>query len=131
AAAAAALTGAPAPACPAPATAAACTKAVYATDRAGNTLTGRGDLSRDCSGTVGGYDYVKIERWYGWEFMGGNPADKSGSNTATATAAGGCYAYRTTVDSADDIVGGYGAGVNTRQVGTTVDGRKIDRFRVT
>ncbi|WP_030262314.1 hypothetical protein [Streptomyces sp. NRRL B-24484] len=133
AAAAAALTGALALACPAPAAAAAYTKAVYAPDRAGNTLTGWGNLSRDCSGTVGCYNYIKIERsrWYGWDFMGGNWANNNGWNTATATVATGCYAYRTTVDSYNDIVGGYGAGVNTGQVGATVDGQKIYRFRVT
>ncbi|PBC71804.1 hypothetical protein BX265_6417 [Streptomyces sp. TLI_235] len=106
---------------------------MYAPERAGNTLTGWGNLSRDCSGTVGCYNYIKIERgrWYGWEFMGGNWAGNNGWNSASAPVASGCYSYRTTVDSYNDIVGGYGAGVNTGQVGATVDGQKIYRFRVT
>ena len=118
-----------------PANAAAYTVAVYAPNNVGGSqIQGWANLSRDCSGTFGCYNFVKIERqrWYGVNYVAGNWANYSGWNNQTAYIGGtGCYNYRTTVDSYSDVAGGYGSGVNVGQVGATGNGTKIYRYRNT
>ena len=114
--------------------AAAYTKSVYPPDRINSsTLRSWADLSRDCSGTVGCYNYMKIERKRAWgpEFVAGNWANANGWNSLTTSQPAGCYDYRTVVDSYNDYAGGHGSGVNVGQVGTASNGTKVFRFRTT
>jgi hypothetical protein len=116
------------------ASASAYTIGVYAPGKSGSTAQGWANLSRDCSGTTGCWNYIKIERqrWYGTQFVNGWWANANGWNSISANIGGtGCYNYRTTVDSYNDVVGGYGAGVNIGPVGTTANGTTVYRFRNT
>lgn len=117
----------------APADAAAYTKSVYAPNDEGSYLRGWADLSRDCSGTYGCWNYMKIERHraWGWEYVNGWWANNHGWNHVDATQPYGCFNYRTTVDSYNDVAGSYGSGVNLGPVGTTSNGTKIYRYRTT
>lgn len=118
----------------APADAAAFTYGVYAPNKINSTqVQGWANVSRDCSGTYGCYNYIKIERsnWYGASFQNGWWANANGWNSITATMTPGCYGYRTVVDSYNDVAGSYGSGVNVGPVGTTSNGTKIYRFRTT
>jgi hypothetical protein len=107
---------------------------VYAPERISNTqIQGWANLSRDCSGTYGCYNYIKIERsrWWGTEFVNGWWATANGWNSITATLPYGCYNYRTTTDSYNDVAGTFGSGVNIGPVGLTANGTRIYRFRQT
>lgn len=106
---------------------------VYAPDRSGNTLTGWARLSRDCSGTYGCSNYIKIERraWNGWQFLSGKWANNGGWNSVSGTMLSGCYDYRTTVDSYNDTLVSSGGGVNVGPVGISSSGQTIYRFRIT
>ena len=106
--------------------------AVYAPKKLGATqVQGWANLSRNCSGTYGCYNYIKVERsrWYGAEFVNGWWANANGWNSITGTLGAGCYSYRTTTDSYNDVAGSYGSGVNLGPVGATSNGTKINRFR--
>ncbi len=110
-----------------PAGAAAYTKNAYAPARAGNTITGWADLSLDCSGTYGCWNFIKIERqrWYGPEYVSGKWASSNGWNSISAALSPGCYNYRTHVDSYNDTVGSIGAGVNIGPVGISSEGTTV------
>jgi hypothetical protein len=114
--------------------AAAYTKSVYPPEKHGTTqMQGWADLSRDCSGTLGCYNYIKIEKkvWWGAQFVAGGWANANGWNSVTASLPKGCSWYRMTVDSYNDYVGDQGAGANIGPVGTSSNGAKINRFRTT
>jgi hypothetical protein len=118
--------------------AAAYTKSVYPPEKHGTTqMQGWADLSRDCSGTYGCYNYIKIEKknWWGASFVAGGWANGSGWNSVTANLPTGCAQYRMTVDSYNDVAGSYGGGVNlgtkVAEVGFSQNGTKIYRFKVT
>jgi hypothetical protein len=118
----------------APSNAAAFVYGVYAPNKINGTqVQGWANLSRDCSGTYGCYNYIKIERsnWYGASYQNGWWANANGWNSITADMTPGCYNYRTTVDSYNDVAGGYGAGVNIGPVGMTSSGTTIYRFKTT
>jgi hypothetical protein len=107
---------------------------VYAPNRINSgQIQGWANLSRDCSGTYGCYNYIKIERarWYGVEYVNGWWANNNGWNSITANLPSGCYNYRTTTDSYNDVAGGYGGGVNIGPVGASGNGTKIYRYRNT
>jgi hypothetical protein len=113
---------------------AAYTKSVYSPEKVNNsTIEGWADLSRDCSGTYGCYNYIKIERkrflWTEW--INGGWANNDGWNSIQAALPNGSWEYRTTVDSYNDVTGSYGGGVNVGQVGFTANGTKIYRYRTT
>lgn len=114
--------------------AAAYTISVSAPKRINTTqIQGVANLSRDCSGTLGCSNYIKIERqrWWGVEYVKGWWANANGWNSITADLPSGCYDYRTTVDSYNDVAGSYGTGVNVGQVGVSSSGTKVYRFRTT
>jgi hypothetical protein len=119
----------------APANAAAYTQAVYAPNviAGGTALEGWALLSRDCSGTQGCWNYMKIERWQWWgmQYLNGNWVNNNGWNRMTASLPGGCGYYRTTVDSYNDIAGTYGGGVNIGPVGFTGNGTRVYRYKTT
>jgi hypothetical protein len=107
---------------------------VYSPSRVNSwQIQGWANLSRDCGGTVGCFNYIKIERRRLWgnEYVAGWWANNHGWNSVTATLPGGCYDYRTTTDSYNDIAGGYGSGINVGPVGWTSNGTRIYRFRIT
>jgi hypothetical protein len=116
------------------ANAAAFTYSVYAPKRLNSyQLQGWGNLSRDCSGTYGCSNYIKIERsrWYGAEFIGGSWANAHGWNSITVNLPSGCFHYRTTVDSYNDVVATSGFGVNVGRIGFTKNGTSINRYKQT
>ncbi len=107
---------------------------VYAPDpKANNQMQAWANLSRDCSGTVGCYNYMKIERkvWWGNEFVTGKWANTHGWNNLWATKVKGCHYYRTTIDSYNRIVGDRGIGSNIGVVGVSGNGLKVYEDRVT
>ena len=121
-------------AAPPSANAAAYPIGVYAPDRINSSqIRGWANLSRDCSGTVGCYNYIKIERsrWWGAEYVNGWWANNHGWNSITATLPYGCYNYRTTTESYNHVVGSYGAGVNLGRVGWAANGTAIYKYRTT
>lgn len=91
------------------------------------------NVSRDCSGTYGCYNYMKIEKreWWGWSHYAGHWAGAHGWNSIRANINGGCSTYRLTVDSFNDVASTYGGGVNVGVVGFTSNGTKIHRFKTT
>lgn len=112
--------------------AAAYTKSANAPQKTGpRTLQGTADLSLDCSGTLGCRNYMKIEvqRWNGIKKLSGKWANANGVNSINGKLKKGCYSYRTTVDSYNDMVGAVGIGVNLGPVGATKSGEKVYRFR--
>lgn len=114
--------------------AAAYTIAVYPPSRLNaSQLRGWAKLSRDCSGTYGCSNYIKIERQRAWgvQFVGGWWATANGWNSITAGLPRGCFDYRTTVDSYNDVAGSSGGGVNVGPVGVSSNGTKIYRYRNT
>jgi hypothetical protein len=115
-----------------PAHAAAYPKNVYSPEIVPPTWNIRGwaDLNLDCSGTYGCWNYMKIERsrWYGPEFMSGGWVG-GGWQSATATLQSGCWDYRTTAESYNDVAGSYGSGVNIGPVGVSANGTTIYRFK--
>lgn len=116
----------------APAEAAAFSYGVYAPAKINNTtMEAWANLSRDCSGTVGCFNYIKIEKkvWWGWAHHTGGWANSHGWNSIRATIDGGCGTYRLKVDSYNDIVGSHGSGTNIGSVGTSSNGTKISRFK--
>lgn len=115
------------------ASAAAYTKSVYTPARSGSTMTGWADLSLDCAGTFGCWNYLKIEKWgyFGNSWVNGWWANNNGWNSVTAWLPGGCGYYRTTVDSYNDATGPVGGGITIGQVGWTLSGQAIYRFRTT
>lgn len=116
------------------ASAAAYPNGVYAPNRINSSqIQGWANLSLDCSGTYGCWNYIKIERyhWYGPEYINGWWAGANGWNSITANLPWGCSYYRTTTDSYNDVAGSWGAGVNIGQVGWTYNGTRIYRFRTT
>lgn len=118
----------------APSHAAAYTKSVYAPNELNSTtLEGWGDLSRNCSGTYGCYNYMKIERkaWYGAVYVGGGWVNKNGWNKIRVTQPKNCHYYRTTVDSYNDVLRGYGSGVDMGPVGSSDSDTKIHRYKTT
>jgi hypothetical protein len=107
---------------------------VYAPERLNSSqIRGWANLSRDCSGTLGCFNYVKIERsrWYGVEFVNGWWANANGWNSITANLPSGCYDYRTTTDSYNDSIGPVGGGVNIGPVGVSSNGQTVYRYRLT
>lgn len=64
-------------------------------------------------------------------FVNGWWANANGWNSITGTLNPGCYNYRTTTDSYNDVAGSWSAGVNIGQVGVTAGGTKIYRYRTT
>lgn len=89
------------------ASAAAAVKNVYAPVQSGTTASAWADLSHDCSGTMGCWNYMKIERkkgWFWWEDVGGAWVNNDGWNTVTADLTPGCHTYKTTVTSYNDII---------------------------
>lgn len=116
------------------ANASAFTYGVYAPKKINSSqVQGWANLSRDCSGTYGCYNYIKIERsnWWGVSYQNGWWANSNGWNSITANMTPGCYSYRTTVDSYNDVAGSYGWGVNIGPVGWTSNGTRIYRYKVT
>jgi hypothetical protein len=113
--------------------AAAFTYNVYAPNRSGNTLTSWANLSRDCSGTYGCWNYMKIEKsdWWWYDYVGGNWVSNNGWNSISVGLPSGCGNYRTTVDSYNDVLISQGIGVNLGQVGVNASGQAIYRFRTT
>lgn len=89
------------------------------------------DLSLDCTGTVGCWNYMKIERarWYGLQFIGGAWALNNGWNNITVNLPGGCYWYRTAVNSYNDYIGPVGSGQNIGAVGSSSNGQQVYRYR--
>ena len=106
---------------------------VYPPNRDGDTVTGWTNLSRDCSGTYGCYNYIKIERssWRGWLYVSGKWAPDNGWNPVSANLLSGCYDYRTTVDSYNDTLINVGLGVNIGAVGVNASNETIYRFQNT
>jgi hypothetical protein len=95
---------------------------------------GWANLSRDCSGTYGCSNYIKIEKrnwWGGADWVAGWWANNNGWNSITATLASGCADYRTTTDSYNDVAGGYGSGITVGPVGYTWNGTRILEYRTT
>ena len=115
------------------ANAAAFTRDAYPPNREGNSVVGWADLNRDCTGTYGCWNYIKIERkrWWGWEYVSGKWAQADGWNSVSSHLPPGCFEYRTVVDSYNDQVVDNGGGVNIGPVGFTDDGQTIDRFHRT
>ena len=115
--------------------AAAYTKAVYAPNSvsSGTVLKSDADLSRDCAGTFGCSNYMKIERKRAWgiQFVGGGWVNNSGRNSIQVAKPYGCFNYRTTVDSYNDVAGSYGSGVNVGPIGFSSNGTKIYRYKTT
>ncbi len=114
------------------ANAAAYTKNVYPPNKINSTtLEGWADLSLDCAGTLGCWNYLKIERWgwYGNQHVGGNWVSNHGWNKMTAELPGGCGYYRTTVVSYNHMTGGYGGGVNVGVVGATGNGTRVYEYQ--
>lgn len=119
-------------AAPVAANAAAYPIGVYAPNKINPTqLQGWANLSRDCSGTYGCYNYIQIqvERWYGLVFgpttVNGWWANNNGWNSITGTLLPGCYNYRTRTDSYNNAVGDVGGGVNAGTVGVSANGQTI------
>lgn len=107
---------------------------VYAPKKiAGPKLEGWANLSRDCGGTLGCFNYIKIEKnnWYGPSFVAGWWANNNGWNSISTALPSGCADYRTTTDSYNDVAGSYGGGVNIGPVGVTANGTKIYRYKTT
>jgi hypothetical protein len=101
---------------------------VYAPKKLNSTqLQGWANLSRDCSGTFGCYNYIEIQvsRWYGVATVTGSWANNNGWNSITGTLLSGCYNYRTRTDSYNYAVGDVGGGVNGGEVGVTASGQKF------
>ena len=118
----------------APAEAAAFSYGVYAPKKISQwTMDSWANLSRDCSGTYGCYNYMKIEKkeWWGWSHYAGQWAGAHGWNSLRANINGGCATYRLTVDSYNDVAGSYGGGVNVGVVGISGNGTKIYRYKTT
>jgi hypothetical protein len=118
----------------APAQAAALTYSVYAPHKIGpTTAEGWAYLSRNCHGTYGCANYMKIEKreWWGWSYRGGGWVYNNGWNTARGSLTRGCASYRTTVDSYNDFAGRYHSGTNLGPVGHTRNGTTIYRYRTT
>lgn len=116
----------------APAEAAAFSYGVYAPNKISAwTMDAWANVSRDCSGTYGCYNYMKIEKreWWGWSHYAGQWAGAHGWNSIRANINGGCATYRLTVDSYNDVAGGYGGGVNVGHVGFSANGTKIYRYK--
>ena len=90
-------------------------------------LQGWANLSRDCSGTNGCYNYIQIQvsRWYGPATVNGWWANNNGWNSITGTLLSGCYDYRTRTDSYNYATGDVGGGANVGQVGVTSSGQKL------
>jgi hypothetical protein len=101
---------------------------VYAPNKI-NATQGQGwaNLSRDCSGTYGCYNYIQIQvlRWYGPSMVNGWWANNNGWNSITATLLPGCYDYRTRTDSYNYSVGDVGGGVQVGVYGVNASGQKI------
>lgn len=116
-----------------PASAAAYTRSVYSPARNGNTLIAWADLSRDCSGTYGCWNYMKItrDRLWGQEFVAGSWVNNNGWNSISAGLPGGCFNYRTTVDSYNDTLISSGVGINVGPVGANSSNQTIYRFKRT
>lgn len=120
---------------PGTADAAAYTKNVYApVQLSGEQMEAWADVSRDCDGTLGCRNYMKIERQVMGEWIidevAGQWAQDDGWNRLAAELTPGCHHYRTTVFSYNDVVGGYGEGVNIGTVGASQNGEKISRYEV-
>jgi hypothetical protein len=114
--------------------AAAFTYDVYAPKKeANNIIKGWANLSRDCSGTYGCYNYIKLEykSWGSWRFFSGKWANANGWNSVSGDLINGCNEYRTTVDSYNDTLVSNGAGANIGPVGANGSGQKIYRFQRT
>ncbi|WP_285320739.1 hypothetical protein [Pseudarthrobacter sp. lyk4-40-TYG-27] len=117
-----------------PAEAAAFTYSVYAPNKVNSTTAeGWANLSRDCSGTYGCWSYMKIEKreWWGWSYRGGGWVNNNGWNSIRGELTAGCGDYRTTVDSYNDVAGGYGSGANIGPVGASSNGTRIYRYKTT
>lgn len=115
-----------------PAEAAAFSYDVYAPNKVSRwTMDAWANLSRNCSGTYGCYNYMKIEKlqWWGWSHYAGHWAGAHGWNSIRANINGGCAKYRLTVDSYNDVAGSYGSGTNMGSVGSTSNGTKIYRYK--
>jgi hypothetical protein len=93
-----------------------------------------------CNGAGGALNcqvFMKIERssWRGWQYAGGRwiTGDVYGK-TQWATVWGnrpaGCYDYKTTVETYTDAPGSYGSGVNIGEVGTSSNGMKMYRWKI-
>lgn len=116
----------------APAEAAAFSYGVYTPNKINQwTMDAWANVSRDCSGTYGCYNYMKIEKreWWGWSHYAGQWAGANGWNSIRANINGGCATYRLTVDSYNDVAGGYGGGANIGPVGSSSNGTKIYRYK--
>lgn len=90
-------------------------------------LQGWANLSLDCGGTYGCYNYIQIQvlRWYGPTMVNGWWANNNGWNSITGTLLPGCYNYRTRTDSYNYAVGDVGGGVNVGTFGVSVSGQTI------
>ena len=120
--------------CAAVAEGAAYTKSADAPQKTGpKTLRGSADLNLDCSDTLGCHNYIKIDvqRWNGAKRRAGSWANNNGVNTIDGTLKKGCYNYRTTVDSYNDVVGAFGGGASIGKVGVTKNGEKVYRYKST
>ncbi|MGY3564808.1 hypothetical protein [Sinomonas sp. RB5] len=116
----------------APAEAAALTYSVYAPYRISpTTAQGWAYLSRNCRGTYGCANYLKIEKreWWGWSYRGEGWVYNNGWNSARGSLTRGCAYDRTTVDSYNDIAGRYHGGTSLGPVGHTRNGTTIYRYR--
>ncbi len=112
---------------PATANAAAYPVGVYAPTKISSTQTqGWANLSRNCDGTYGCFNYIQIQvlRWYGATGVNGGWANNNGWNSIKATLLRGCYDYRTRTDSYNYSVGDVGGGVNLGPVGINASGQK-------
>ncbi len=128
------------------------TKNVYPPNRiGGTTIEGWADLSLDCQGTLGCWNYIKIERRQSpydptllelhlglqpgdpallvqpvdppVEYVAGGWA-KDGWNAISAELSLGCWEYRTHVDSYNRYPGPYGLEVNVRGIGLSFNDTK-------
>jgi hypothetical protein len=115
------------------AVAAAFTYDAYAPNRSGSTLTGWAYLSRDCSGTFGCSNYMKIEKsdWWWWDYVGGNWVPNNGWNSISVGLPRGCANYRTTVDSYNVVLISQGIGINLGEVGVNANGQTLYEFHRT
>jgi hypothetical protein len=77
---------------------------------------------------------MKIERssYRGWQFVSGNWVSYNGWNSVSANLLSGCYDYRTTVMSYNDVLTSQGASANLgkkgAEIGVSRNGEKITRF---
>jgi hypothetical protein len=113
------------------ANAAAFTYDAYPPDKSGPTMiTAWANLSRDCTGTYGCWNYMKIERTRLWgiEYVGGKWATDNGWNSLEVNLPDGCYDYRTFVDSYTDALISLGLSADYKVIGASATGEKIVRF---